>query len=109
MSPEYEWMEGGCSSRVTVRNNTFRANGGGGAVVAGASGKRQPLAPNAHRQLQFVGNRFLQSPRGLSVSSCTGLVLRDNRFDLPADQQPILLHHVQDVEQENNGPLTPQP
>lgn len=108
MSPEYEWMEGGCSSRVTVRNNTFRANGDWGAVAAGASGRRQPLAPNAHRQLQFVGNRFLQSPQGLSVSSCTGLVIRDNRFELPPDRPHITVQHAQDVIQENNGPLEPQ-
>lgn len=53
--PEYEWLEGGCSRNVTIRNNVIR-NSGGGIVVGGRSGNGTSLPKSAHSGVKIENN-----------------------------------------------------
>ncbi len=98
ISPEYEWMEGGCSQNLVVRGNTFR-NNGGGVLIAGNNGARKPLPVDAHRNLVVVSNRIEGCRSGLTVIGCTGADLRGNEIALPPDskKQAIELRNVAEV------------
>ena len=82
ISMEYEWMEGGCSKNVTVRNNVFRDNGGG-VYVAGSNGARNLLPADSHRDIAITGNTISGSVPGIGVIGCTGLDVRGNTIELP--------------------------
>ena len=79
---EYEWMEGGCSKNLTVRNNVFRDNGAG-VYVAGSNGARKPLPADSHRNIAITGNTISGSAPGIAVVGCTGLDVRGNTIELP--------------------------
>jgi len=100
ISPEYEWMEGGCSRNIAVRNNSFRDNGGG-VLVAGNNGARNPLPADAHRDVAITGNRISGSVTGITVVGCTGLDVRGNEIVLPKNPKAraINLKNVSDVRQ----------
>lgn len=53
--PEYEWLEGGCSRNVTIRNNRLRLNGGG-IAIGGRSGDGKRLPPEAHPGMVLENN-----------------------------------------------------
>ena len=82
IATEYEWMEGGCSKNLTVRNNVFRDNGGG-VYVAGSNGARKPLPANSHHDIVITGNEISGSVPGIAVIGCTGLDVRGNTIELP--------------------------
>lgn len=99
MSPEYEWMEGGCSKNLVIRGNTMTDNGGG-VLLAGNNGARKKLPTNAHRNIVIKGNRISGSFRGISVTGCTGLDLRGNSIIMPPNAthgNDIILKNVADV------------
>ncbi|HNX35482.1 MAG TPA: acetylxylan esterase [Kiritimatiellia bacterium] len=99
ITPEYEWMEGGCSRNITVRDNVLRRNGGG-VVVAGNNGARKPLPAASHRNVVITGNRLSESYTGIGVTGCTGLDVRDNEIVLHpgARAKPVELQNVADVQ-----------
>ena len=98
ISPEYEWMEGGCSQNLEVRGNVFR-NNGGGVLIAGNNGARKPLPVDAHRNMVVVSNTVENCHSGLTVIGCTGLDLRGNTIHLPphSKKAPIELRNVVEV------------
>lgn len=81
ITPEYEWMEGGCSRNMVVRNNTLRGNGGG-VYLAGNNGARKPLPADSHRNVAITGNVITNSPLGIAVVGCTGLTVTGNDIRL---------------------------
>ena len=97
---EYEWMEGGCSKDLVVRNNVFRDNGGG-VYVAGSNGARKPLPADSHRNIAITGNTISGAVPGIAVIGCTGLDVRGNTIELPPDRpkaRTINLANVADVQ-----------
>ncbi|MBQ3096769.1 MAG: right-handed parallel beta-helix repeat-containing protein [Kiritimatiellae bacterium] len=99
MSPEYQFMEGGCSRSVTVRDNVFAGNGTCGVVMYGNCAARRPLPANAHSDIAITGNRISGSPEGISVTGCTGLDLRGNFIVLPDAPRAkgLVLRNVSEV------------
>ena len=100
ISPEYEWMEGGCSKDIVMRGNTLLDNGDG-IKVAGNNGARKRLPAEAHRNIAITGNRISGSVRGITVVGCTGLDVRGNDISLidHPDARDITLVNVADVQQ----------
>ena len=98
ISPEYEWMEGGCSRNLKVTGNVFRRNGGG-VLLAGNNGARKPLPADSHRDIAITGNRIEDCWSGIDVVGCTGLDLRGNEIRLypGAKKQPVNLTNVAEV------------
>ncbi len=95
---EYEWMEGGCSRNVVVRNNVVRGNGAG-IMVAGRNGARKPMPADSHRNIAITGNTISGSAPGIAVVGCTGLDVRGNKVELPAGTKTheVELSNVADV------------
>lgn len=93
ISPEYEWMEGGCSRDIVVRNNVFR-NNGGGVLLAGNNGARKPLPADSHRNVSIIGNRIDGGHHGISVTGCTALDVRGNEINLKSKSSPVILKNV---------------
>jgi len=82
IAPEYEWMEGGCSKNMIVRDNVFSDNGDG-VLVSGNNGARKPLPADSHRNIAITGNTISGSMTGIRVVGCTGLDVRGNEIALP--------------------------
>ena len=95
ISPEYEWMEGGCSRNLKVTDNVFLRSGGG-VLLAGNNGARRPLPADSHRDIAITGNRIGDCWSGIDVVGCTGLDLRGNDIRLRPDskKQPVNLTNV---------------
>ncbi len=98
IAPEYEWMEGGCSRNMVVRNNVFR-NNGGGVLLAGNNGARKPLPADSHRNVAITGNRIEGGYNGIVVTGCTGLDVTGNTIRLKPGVKTglIILNNVADV------------
>lgn len=98
ITPEYEWMEGGCSKDVVVRGNTLVDNGGG-VWLAGNNGARKPLPADSHRDVAITDNTIAGSLNGIRVVGCTGLDLRGNSITPSShpDAVAIALKNVEDV------------
>ena len=99
IAPEYEWMEGGCSKDMVVKDNVFRGNGGG-VLLAGNNGARKPLPADSHRNVAITGNAISGSVNGIAVVGCTGLDVRGNAINLPAHPKAraVTLTNVSDVQ-----------
>ena len=81
ISPEYEWMEGGCSKNIVMRGNTLKQNGGG-VLVAGNNGARKRLPADSHRNITITDNKISGSVKAIRVVGCTGLDVRGNDISL---------------------------
>lgn len=84
-TPEYQWLEAGCSSRLTIRGNTFRDNRDAGVWIGGSAGNRQPLPKEAHRDIRIVGNRISGSSKGIRLEGCQDYEIEENEISIQAD------------------------
>ena len=79
ISPEFEWMEAGCSSDVTVQGNMFEGIGQTPLRILANGGNGKPLAAGAHRNISVLSNRFENCPWPLiEAHSVTGLTVASN-------------------------------
>jgi hypothetical protein len=79
ISPEFEWMEAGCSSDVVVKENVFRGIGQTPIRILAAGGNGKPLLAGAHRNISVLNNRFKNCPWPLiEANSITGLTVAGN-------------------------------
>ncbi len=73
ISPEFEWMEAGCSSDVVVKDNVFRGIGQTPIRILADGGNGKPLPAGAHRNISVFNNRFEDCPWPLvEANSITG-------------------------------------
>jgi len=79
ISPEFHWMEAGCSSDVVVKGNIFRGIGQTPIRILAHGGNGKPLLAGAHRDISVLNNRFEDCPWPLiEANSVTGLTVADN-------------------------------
>jgi len=84
ISPEFQWMEAGCSSDVVVKENIFEGIGQTPIRILADGGNGQPLPAGAHRNLSILGNRFEDCPWPLiEANSITGLTVAGNVWPQP--------------------------
>jgi len=84
ISPEFEWMEAGCSSDVVVKNNTFEGIGQTPIRILADGGNGKPLLAGAHRNISVLNNRFTDCPWPLvEANSITGLKVAGNVWPQP--------------------------
>lgn len=58
--PEFDWLEGGCSRNLIIRDNRLRGNGGG-IYVGGTAGNGRRLGAEAHRGIVLENNLMEES------------------------------------------------
>jgi hypothetical protein len=79
ISPEFEWMEAGCSSDVVVKENVFHAIGQTPLRILADGGNGKPLPAGAHRTISVLNNRFEDCPWPLvEANSVRGLTVAGN-------------------------------
>lgn len=79
ISPEFEWMEAGCSSDVVVKDNMFEGIGQTPIRILAEGGNGKPLLAGAHRNISVINNRFKDCPWPLiEANSVAGLTLAGN-------------------------------
>jgi len=84
ISPEFEWMEAGCSSDVAVKDNTFEGIGQTPIRILAEGGNGKPLLAGAHRNISVINNRFKDCPWPLvEANSITGLKVAGNVWPQP--------------------------
>jgi len=81
ITPEFEWMEAGCSSDVVVKENVFRGIGQTPIRILADGGSGKPLSAGAHRNISVLNNRFEDCPWPLvEANSVTGLTVSGNAW-----------------------------
>ena len=84
VSPEFEWMEAGCSSDVSVQGNTFEGIGQTPIRILADGGNGKPLLAGAHRNMSVLNNRIKDCPWPLiEANSITGLTVVGNVWPQP--------------------------
>jgi len=84
ISPEFHWMEAGCSSDVAVTDNVFEGIGQTPVRILATGGNGKPLLAGAHRNITVSGNRFADCPWPLiEAVSVRGLLVSDNVWFRP--------------------------
>jgi hypothetical protein len=84
ISPEFEWMEAGCSSDVVVKDNAFEGIGRTPVRILADGGNGKPLPAGAHRNISVLNNRFENCPWPLvEAHSVTGLTVSGNVWPQP--------------------------
>ena len=83
VAPEYQWLEAGCTTDVTIRDNTISNCHGVPIAVYAVAGTGEFAPPGAHENISIVGNSIRNaSMPGIVVTSTRGLTRRGNSFDL---------------------------
>ena len=81
ISPEFQWMEAGCSSDVVVKDNIFRGIGHTPIQILSDGGNGEPLLAGAHRNISVSNNRFEDCPWPLvEANSVKGLKVSGNAW-----------------------------
>ena len=108
-TPEYQWIEAGCSANLLIRDNDFRDNLDSGVWIGGYAGNGKQLSWSAHRDIRIVDNRVSGSPKGIVLENCTGYEVRGNEVSvLSGEERPrIILHNVRRSETDFDEPGRP--
>ena len=85
--PSYRWLEGGAAQNVQFKNCTFIDCG----MFLGTH-REMETTPSCHRNLSVAGCRFSGQNGVLDVRCCTGLILKDNTFELSTEKAVRLTH-----------------
>jgi hypothetical protein len=107
VSPEYWWMEAGCSDNLLIENNEIKACSGKGLAVYAHGGTGIPAPAGAHNNIRITGNSvketrgadiWITSTRGLELSgnSCAEAVLEncdEVRSDMPVKANNVTNLH----------------
>ncbi|MGV8121657.1 MAG: right-handed parallel beta-helix repeat-containing protein [Candidatus Xenobiia bacterium LiM19] len=81
VTPEYFWLESGCSDRVTISGNTIQDCADTACAVTALSGSGKASPPGAHNNITIEKNSFTGCPLpNILITSCNQRVLRDNAF-----------------------------
>ena len=81
VTPEYWWLEAGCSSDVVIRDNVIAGCGRTAVEVSAHDAKGRVAPAGVHRRIAIVRNRIEGSPLpGIVVTSTDGLTVRGNRI-----------------------------
>lgn len=84
VSPEFEWMEAGCSSDVVIKENVFRGIGQTPIRILADGGNGKPLLAGAQRNISVLTNRFEDCPWPLiEANSVKGLKVSGNVWPQP--------------------------
>lgn len=84
VSPEFHWMEAGCSSDVVIKGNDFAGIGQTPIRILAHGGNGRTLGAGAHRNLAVLENRFADCPWPLvEAQSVTGLTVAGNVWSQP--------------------------
>lgn len=79
ISPEFEWLEAGCSSDVIVKGNVIHGCGQTPIRILADGGNGKPLPAGAHCNISVLNNRFEDCPWPLvEVTSVSGLTVTGN-------------------------------
>lgn len=79
VATEVQWLEGGCSSGLTIVGNRMKDNGGG-ILISGNNMADKPLPFGAHRAITVERNVVDSPGPALKAVGCSGLELKGNRF-----------------------------
>lgn len=79
LAPGFEWMEGGCSRSVLIRNNVITSCGAG-ISVSGNNGARKPLPVTAHKDIAVCRNVVASCAAGIEIVGCSELSFKDNEL-----------------------------
>lgn len=81
ISPEFWWMEGGCSSNVVVRDNFIKGTFETPIQIHARGGNRQLMPAGALRNISIINNRIEDCAWPLiHVTSTTGLTIESNQM-----------------------------
>jgi hypothetical protein len=81
VTPEYFWLESGCSDRLTISGNTIKNCGDAACAVTALSGSGKASPPGAHCNITIEKNSFTGCPLpNILITSTVKEVLRDNTF-----------------------------
>ena len=79
ISPEFNWLEAGCSSNVTVRDNVIIGIGQTPIRILAPGGNGRALPAGAHRNIAVLDNHIVDCPWPLvEVTSTSGLTITGN-------------------------------
>lgn len=81
VTPEYFWLESGCSDRVTISGNTIKDCADAACAVSALSGSGKPSPAGAHSNITIEKNSFQGCPLpNILITSTVKEVLRNNAF-----------------------------
>ena len=104
VSPEYYWLEGGCSGALKITNNRIENNRDWPILIAGEAGIKSDLPANSHYNIQISNNDIANSSQGIKVAGCTGLIIENNKLSLKDGPQDDILNlaNVEQVKMDGN-------
>jgi hypothetical protein len=81
VSPEFWWMEAGCSSDLMIQDNTIKGCLQTPIQIHAKGGDGQPLPAGAMHNISILNNRFEDCAWPLiHVTSTSGLIFKDNEY-----------------------------
>ncbi len=87
VTPEFWWMEAGCSKNITIKDNKIR-NSGGNAISVVSKNRDGVISPSGiHQNIFITGNsiRNSTSPQIL-VTSTNGLFMTENKIIVESEK-----------------------
>ena len=95
ISPEYWWLEAGCSNNLVIRGNTIRDVRATAINVDALAGNGKPAPSGAHHDIVIAGNKITGCPAPqIRATSTVGLRIENNQvlpFAGPEDKKPSVL------------------
>ncbi len=101
ISPEFWWMEAGCSSNVMVKDNLIKGSQEAPIRIQAIGGNRKPLPAGALRNISIINNRIEDCAWPLiHVTSTSGLTIKGNILPAAPENsakpaEPILLENCE--------------
>jgi hypothetical protein len=88
LTPEFWWMEAGCSKNVTIKDNVIENSGGNAISVVSKTRDGVISPPGIHQNISITGNtiRNSTSPQIL-VTSTHGLTVAKNKIDVKSEKE----------------------
>lgn len=81
ISPEFWWMEAGCSSDLVIKDNDIKGSLETPMQIHARGGNGKPLPAGALRNISVLNNRFEDCAWPLIyVTSTSGLIVKDNEY-----------------------------
>ena len=99
LTPEFWWMEAGCSRSVTIKDNVI-LNSGGHAISVVSKTREDRISPAGIHQNILITNNTIGNSRSpqILVTSTNGLVIKNNKIEASPDES---LDAIQVTESKN--------
>lgn len=87
LTPEFWWMEAGCSKNVTIKDNVIENSGGNAISVVSKTRDNIISPPGIHQNILITGNTIRNSisPQIL-ITSTVGLIVTNNKINVKSEE-----------------------